>query len=63
VCPSLSEVKDAIGMLCEERSPGTDGLHPEIIRRGRNRLAEVLHDMITKPGTNQKSHRIGKTPC
>jgi len=48
VCPSLSEVKDAIGMRCEGKSPGADGLHPEIIRRGGNRLAEVLHDIITE---------------
>jgi len=35
-------------MLCEGKSPGADGLHSEIIRRGRNRLAEVLHDIITE---------------
>jgi len=48
VCPSLSEVNDAIGMLCEGKSPGADGIHPEIIRRGGNRLAVVLHDITMK---------------
>jgi len=47
-CPSLSEVKDAIGTLCEGKSPGADGLHPEIIKRGGNKLAEVLHNIITE---------------
>jgi len=48
VCPSLSEVKDAIGMLCEGKSSGADEIQPEIIRRGGNRLAVVLHDIITE---------------
>jgi len=63
VCPSFSEVKDAIGMLCEGKFPGADGLHPKIIRRGGNRLAEVLHDIITEALNQSKSHRTGKTSC
>jgi len=48
VCPSLSEVKDAIGMLCEGKSPGANGLHPRIIRRGGNRLHRIVKGIFTK---------------
>ena len=48
VCPSISEVEDATGMLCDGKSPGPDGIHPEIVKRGGSRLVEVLHDIITE---------------
>ena len=33
-------------MLCDGKSPGTDALHPKVIKRGGRRLAEILYTII-----------------
>jgi len=45
-CPTLVEVQQAIDMLSNGKSPGGDGIHPEILKRGGTRLVEVLLDII-----------------
>ena len=47
-CPDIGEVKDAIDMLCEGKSPGPDGIHPEIVKRGGIKLVEILYDIIVE---------------
>ena len=45
-CLSIGEVENAIDMLCEGKSHGPDGIHPEIVKRGGRKLVEVLYDII-----------------
>ena len=35
-----------ISMLCDEKSPGTNGLNLEVIKRRYRRLDEVLYTII-----------------
>ena len=42
--PDLNEVSKVISMLYDGKSPGTDGLQPEVKREGR--LVEVLYTIM-----------------
>ena len=44
--PDLNEVSKVISMLCNGKSLGADGLHPEFIKRGGRKLVKVLHTII-----------------
>jgi hypothetical protein len=47
-CPDIDEVNKAVLMLKEGKAPGSDGIHPEIIRKGGSCLLTALHDIITE---------------
>ena len=44
--PDLDEVNNAISMLSNGKSPGADGIHPEIIKFGGTLLVQHLHEII-----------------
>ncbi len=45
-CPELEEIIEATKMLSEGKSPGSDGIHPEVIKRGGPKLLSALHEII-----------------
>ena len=45
-CPEIDEITTAIGMISEGKSPGSDGIHPEVIKRGGSKLLSTLHEII-----------------
>ena len=44
--PDLKEVADAISLLSSGKSPGSDGIHPEVIKLGGKSLVQCLHEII-----------------
>ena len=46
IFPDLHEVSKVISMTCDGKFPGTDRLHPEVIKRGGWRSVEVLSTII-----------------
>lgn len=53
-CPDQNEVITANGTLCDGKSPGADGLHPEVIKRGGSKLVKVPYSMIEGAWTNME---------
>lgn len=51
-CPELDEVIEAIDMLCEGKAPGSDGIHPEVIKRDGTGLLSALDDIIKEAWRN-----------
>ena len=45
-CPEIDEITTAIGIISEVTSPGSDRIHPEVIKRGGLKLLSTLHDII-----------------
>ena len=45
-CPDLDEVSKVISMFHDRNSPSSDGLHPELIKKGGKRLVKVLDTII-----------------
>lgn len=45
-CPEIDEVRRAVEMLSEGKSPGADGIHPEVIKKGGPKLLSALHEII-----------------
>ena len=45
-CPDIDEIIEATAMLSERKSPGPDGIHPEVIKRGGPKLISTLHEII-----------------
>ena len=45
--PTLDEVRLAVSLLSSGKAPGADGIHPEIIQHGGQKLLEALHKTIT----------------
>ena len=46
--PDAEEVRKAVEILADGKSPGADGIHPEIIKRGGPKLLETLTIIIRK---------------
>lgn len=46
--PEIEEVRKAVGMLSDGKSPGADGIHPEIIKSGGERVLQALTNIIKK---------------
>ena len=44
-CPDVDKERK-ISMPRNRKSPDTDGLHPEVIKRGNKRLVEILYTII-----------------
>lgn len=51
--PSVKEVEDAISLLSNRKSPGADGIHPEIIKFGGQVLVQRLHEIIVDSWENR----------
>ena len=47
-CPEIDEMSKAIDMISDGKSPGSDGIHPEVIKRGSPGLICALHKIIKK---------------
>ena len=47
---------EAVNALCDRKSPGNDGIHPELLKRGSEGLLQRLLEIITE------SWRKGKVP-
>ena len=45
-CPNIEEVSKAISMLSDGKSPGADGIHPELLKCGGHLLEQHLHEII-----------------
>ena len=45
-CPEIDEISKAIDMISDGKSPGSDGIHPEVIKRGGQKLLCALHEII-----------------
>ena len=54
--PDITEVMEAVNALCDRKSPGNDGIHPELLKRGGEGLLQRLLEIITE------SWRKGKVP-
>lgn len=50
-CPDSDEVYRAVLMLQDGKSPGSDGIHPEIIKRGGQKLLRTLCSIIQNAWT------------
>ena len=44
---TLDEVRFAVSLLSSGKAPGADGIHPEIIQHGGQKLLESLHKTVT----------------
>ena len=55
--PTLDKVRLASG-----KAPGADGIHPEIIQHGGQKLLEALHKTITTAWVPRQSHKTGRMP-
>ena len=47
-CPEIDEISKAIDMISYGKSPGSDRIHPEVIKRGGPGLLCALHEIIKK---------------
>ena len=45
-CPEIDEISKAIDMVSDGKSPGSDGIHPEVFKRGGPKLLCALHEII-----------------
>ena len=45
-CPEIDVISKAIDMVSDGKSPGSDGIHPEVIKRGGPKLLCALHEII-----------------
>ena len=41
-CPDLDQVGKVISIVCDGKSPGANGLNPEVMKSGSRRLVELL---------------------
>lgn len=48
--PAMKEVRKAIGMFCDFKSPGVDEIHPEITKSGDERVLQALTNIIKMHG-------------
>ena len=53
-CPDLTEVLEAVNALSDRNSPGNDGIHPELLKKGGEELLQKLTEMITDSWRNKE---------
>jgi hypothetical protein len=46
-CPTLEEVRDALGALKNHKVPGTDNIPAELLKYGGNKVINAIHNLIT----------------
>jgi len=46
--PDVTEVMRAVNALSDRKSPGVDGLHPELLKKGGAELILKLTELITE---------------
>jgi len=51
-CPYVIEVIRAINTLSDRKSPGIDGIHPELLKKGGAELILRLTELITESWKN-----------
>ena len=44
----MNEIFKAIDIISDGKSPGSDGIHPEVIKRGGPKLLCALHEITKK---------------
>ena len=54
--PEVDEIREAVEMLRDGKSPGSDGIHPEIIKNGGSKLLCALHEIV------QEAWRTAEVP-
>jgi len=47
-CPDVTEVMRAVNALSDRKSPGVDGMHPELLKKGGAELILRLTELITE---------------
>jgi len=47
-CPDVTEVMRAVNALSDRKSPGVDGIHPELLKKGGAELILRLTELITE---------------
>ena len=47
-CPEIDEISKAIDMISDGKSPGSDGIHPEVFKRGGPGLLCAFYETIKK---------------
>ena len=53
-CPDIAEVVEAVNALSDRKSPGNDGIHPELLKKGGEELLQTLTEIITESWRNKE---------